>query len=176
MAWTASKRTVALIAGIGVLLPLLAILQYRWLGELSGLEQMRARQNLEAATVRLSTEFDARLAQLYSSISTIDLNRPEGAAATVRGALRDLTPPGFVKELRLIERRDIATTAPSWFASAHTRTLVDEVPAIVAPVGETRDRWIIAMLDMDHIANDLIPVMLAGCFEGGIPSALDVMI
>ena len=32
------------------------------------------------------------------------------------------------------------------------------------------------MLDMDHIANDLIPVMLAGCFEGGIPSALDVMI
>jgi two-component system phosphate regulon sensor histidine kinase PhoR len=32
------------------------------------------------------------------------------------------------------------------------------------------------MLDMDHIANDLIPEMLAGCFEGGIPSALDVMI
>ncbi len=63
MAWTASRRTVALIAVIGVLLPSLAILQYRWLGELSGLEQMRARQNLEAATVRLSTEFDARLAQ-----------------------------------------------------------------------------------------------------------------
>ena len=80
MAWTASRRTVALIAAIGVLLPSLAILQYRWLGELSGLEQMRARQNLEAATVRLSTEFDARLAQLYSSIATIDLNRPEGAA------------------------------------------------------------------------------------------------
>jgi signal transduction histidine kinase len=32
------------------------------------------------------------------------------------------------------------------------------------------------MLDLDHIANDLIPEMLAGCFEGGIPSALDVMI
>ena len=54
--------------GIGVLLPSLAILQYRWLGELSGLEQMRARQNLEAATVRLSTEFDARLAHLYASL------------------------------------------------------------------------------------------------------------
>ena len=176
MAWTASRRTVALIAAIGVLLPSLAILQYQWLGELSGLEQMRARQNLEAATVRLSTEFDARLAQLYSSIATIDLNRPEGPESAVRGALRDLTPTGFVKELRLVERKDIGTTAPAWFASATSRTLVDEVPAIVAPVGATRDRWIVAMLDMDHIANDLIPVMLAGCFEGGIPSALDVMI
>src|SRR5688572_3035206 len=176
MTWTVQKRSVALIAAIAVLLPLLAILQYQWLGELSGLEQMRARQNLEAATVRLSTEFDSRLAHLFSSIATIDLSRPEGAAATVRGALRDLTPPGFVKELRLIERKDITTTAPAWFASAHTRTLVDEVPAIVAPVGDTRDRWIIAMLDLDHIANILIPEMLAGCFEGGIPSALDVMI
>ena len=64
MVWTASRRTVALIAAIGVLLPSLAILQYQWLGELSGLEQMRARQNLEAATVRLSTEFDSRLAQI----------------------------------------------------------------------------------------------------------------
>ena len=64
MMWTAPRRTVALIAAIVVLLPLLAILQYQWLGELSGLEQMRARQNLEAATVRLSTEFDGRLAEL----------------------------------------------------------------------------------------------------------------
>jgi signal transduction histidine kinase len=176
MAWTASRRTVALIAAIGVLLPSLAILQYQWLGELSGLEQMRARQNLEAATVRLSTEFDARLAHLFSSVATIDLTRPEGAAAAVRGALGELTPPGFVKELRLIERKDLATTAPGWFASATARTLIDEVPAIVVPVGETRDRWILAMLDMDHIANTLIPEMLAGCFEGGIPSALDVMI
>ena len=46
--------------------------------------------------------------------------------------------------------------------------------AIVVASGD--DRWIAAMLDMDHIANDLIPIMLAGCFEGGIPSALDVMI
>ena len=78
MAWTASRRTVALIAVIGVLLPSLAILQYRWLGELSGLEQMRARQNLEAATVRLSTEFDARLAQLYARLSAIDLHHADG--------------------------------------------------------------------------------------------------
>ena len=61
MVWTASRRSVALIVLISVLLPSLAILQYRWQGELSGLEELRARQNLRAATVRLSTEFDARV-------------------------------------------------------------------------------------------------------------------
>lgn len=43
MVWTASRRSVALIVLIGVLLPSLAILQYRWQGELSGLEELRAR-------------------------------------------------------------------------------------------------------------------------------------
>lgn len=190
MAWTASRRTVALIAVIGVLLPSLAVLQYQWLGELSGLEQMRARQNLEAATVRLSTEFDARLAQLYSRVSAIDLHHAGGPAAAVRDGLRELSPSGFVKDVFVFRRapggafsaheitldgREIGNRVPQWLnAAVLNRTLIDEVPAIVVASGD--DRWIAAMLDMDHIANDLIPVMLAGCFEGGIPSALDVMI
>lgn len=190
MAWTAPRRTVALIAVIGVLLPLLALLQYQWLGELSGLEQLRARQNLEAATVRLSTEFDSRLAHLFAGLSAIDLDQPTGPGPAIRDGLRDRTPAGFVKDVFLITRapggafrareinlagEEIGSAVPAWLnAAALNRTLLDEVPAIVVTSGE--DRWIAAMLDMDHIANVLIPEMLAGCFEGGIPSALDVMI
>ena len=179
----------ALIAAIGVLLPLLAILQYQWLGELSGLEQMRAKQNLEAATVRLSTEFDARLASLFAGLSAIDLDRSDGAGPAVRDGLRTVAP-GFIKDVlvirrapggafsaRAIDHSGHATSrkVPEWLnAAALNRTLLDEAPAIMVPAGP--DRWIAAVLDMDHIANDLIPEMLAGCFEGGIPSALDVMI
>lgn len=180
----------ALVAAIAVLLPSLAILQYRWLGELSGLEQMRAKQNLEAATVRLSTEFDSRLAHLFAGLSAIDLDRADGEGAAVRDGLHDLTPAGFIKDVVVIRRapggafsareinlagEETGRTVPGWLnAAALNRTLLDEVPAIVVSAGS--DRWIAAMLDMDHIANDLIPEMLAGCFEGGIPSALDVMI
>ena len=176
MILTVPRRTVALIAAIAVLLPLLAILQYQWLGELSGLEQVRAQQNLEGGTVRLSTEFDSRLAHLYSSLAAIDLQQPDDVNATLAHALSTLTPQGFVKELRLISRREITAASPAWMALAPTRTLLDDVPAIVVPDRSNRDRWIVAILDLDHIANELIPVMLAGCFEGGIPSALDVMI
>ena len=108
----------------------------------------------------------------------------------MRDGLRDLTPEGFVKSVVVIRRApggafsareinvdgdEVGTEVPGWLnAAALNRTLLDEVPAIIVSAGT--DRWIAAMLDMDHIANDLIPVMLAGCFEGGIPSALDVMI
>jgi len=196
MMWTASRRSVALIVLIGVLLPALAIMQYRWLGELSGLEGLRARQNLRAGTIRLSTEFDARLALVYSSLSSIDADAPSAA-----DAVRAAVPPGFVKALYLVERGNsgLAVRAiggggqanapvPAWLSDLAAvgatstpallnRTLLDEVPAIVVhPKGRAGDRWIVAMLDMDNIANELIPTMLAGCFEGGIPSALDVLI
>jgi signal transduction histidine kinase len=169
MGLTIQKRSVALIAAIAVLLPLLAFLQYQWLGELSGLEQVRARQNLEAGTVRLSTEFDARLARLFASLAGVDLD-------TAKTALPQVEPSGFVKELRVITRADLRHGAPAWLDSATRRTLLDDVPAIVVPDKSRSDRWLVALLDLDHIANDLMPEILAGCFEGGIPSALDVMI
>jgi signal transduction histidine kinase len=176
MILTAPRRTVALIAAIAVLLPSLAILQYQWLGELSGLEQVRAEQNLEAGTVRLSTEFDSQLADLYSSLSAIDLSTASDANAAVRNKLHTLTPQGFVKELSVVTRKDVAAAQPAWMATVPARTVLYEVPAIAVPDRSHKDRWIVAMLDMDNIANNLIPALLAGCFEGGIPSALDVMI
>jgi len=187
---------VALIALIAVLLPSLAILQYRWLGELSGLEGLRARQNLRAATVRLSTEFDARLAHVYTSLASIDAGAP-GAADAIHTA----APAGFVKALYSVERAGnrIAVRAigspgtsqgsapiPAWLSALDggvgtpallSRTLLDEIPAIVVhPAGAAGSRWLIAEIDMDNVANELIPTMLAGCFEGGIPTALDVLI
>ncbi|MGE0863594.1 MAG: sensor histidine kinase [Vicinamibacterales bacterium] len=196
MVWTAPRRSVALIALIAVLLPSLAILQYRWLGELSGLEGLRARQNLRAATVRLSTEFDARLAHVYTSLASIDAGAP-GAADAIHTA----APAGFVKALYSVERAGnrIAVRAvgspgtsqgsapiPAWLSDLDggvgtpallSRTLLDEIPAIVVhPAGAAGSRWLIAEIDMDNVANELIPTMLAGCFEGGIPTALDVLI
>jgi hypothetical protein len=176
MILTAPKRTVALIAAIAVLLPSLAILQYQWLGELSGLEQVRAEQNLDGGTVRLSTEFDSQLSRLYSSLSAIDLSGAADAGAAVRIKRDTLTPAGFVKELRLVTRKDVDAANPAWMATVPSRTVLYEVPAIAVPDRSHKDRWIVAMLDMDNIANNVIPTMLAGCFEGGIPSALDVMI
>lgn len=214
MAWPARRRSVALIALIALLLPALAILQYRWLGELSGLEQHRALTNLRTATARFSTQFDAQLASLYAQVYAIAASESEGDDTTaIERAVRSLTPAGMVKTVHIIDRdagglfrtRELDATGrqvgagewPSWLGPAPsgttphdsgrdesalpvglTRTLLDEVPAMVARHSRDGglDRWVVAVLDLEQIARDRIPAMLLGCFEGGIPVTYDVLV
>ncbi len=78
MAVPAGRSSVVLIALIAVLLPALAVLQYRWLGELSGLEQIRAQNNIRAATARFSQDFDAQLAGIFTLNYGLRLERETG--------------------------------------------------------------------------------------------------
>lgn len=209
MAWPARRRTVALIALIAVLLPVLAILQYRWLGELSGLEQHRALTNLKAATARFSTEFDHHLANLYARFHAIAAADSRfGDEVSLETDLRSLGPNAMLKAIHVIERepggifhtwqldgagRPTGSGAwPAWLDESGgartaadaplpvglTRTLLDEVPAIVARHTDERrrDRWVIGVLDLERMASDQIPAMLLGCFEGGIPVTYDVLV
>lgn len=206
MASLARIRSVALIALIALLLPALAILQYRWMGELSGLEQLRAHTNIKAATVRFSGEFDAHLARVYSRLHDAGVVGPGQDATAIRDVAQSLTPTGLIKRFYVIERgaggvftargldasgRELAeATWPAWLGEpAHAasdegrearippglrRTLLDEVPALVAH--QSNDRWLVAEFDLRRVVDDLLPAMLAGCFEGGIPVSYDVLI
>jgi signal transduction histidine kinase len=63
--WT-ENRSQFLVAGILLLLlPLLAILQYRWLGQLSESEQKQMQASLRAAAVRFSEEFDQEITTAF---------------------------------------------------------------------------------------------------------------
>ncbi len=260
MAWPARRRSVALIALIAVLLPALAVLQYKWLGELSGLEQLRAQANIRAATARFSQEFDAHLAGVYMTLARASEAAGDAAPAALPPAMRSLTPAGLVKRVYLVDRsaagaftlRELDAAGhevdagpwPTWLGeqdaqstdehgdaalpSGLRRTLLDDVPAIVVrrpsisasarsiqgrelrrdlagafgEGGQLEDRsrsgsglarrslgeggpgrrslgeggWVVAVLDLDRIVNDLLPPMLAGCFEGGIPVNYDVLV
>lgn len=216
MAVPFGRRSVLLVALIAVLLPALAVLQYRWLGELSGLEQIRAQTNIRAATARFSQEFDAELAGVYMRFYRgASPESGDGAHPEFRDIVQALTPAGLVKRIYLIERgtngvftawetdatgREIGVSAwPEWLGSPAQprrtalttsgddatarlpqglrRTLLDEVPAIVVrDPGAAHDRWVVVVLDLDRIVNDLLPAMLAGYFEGGIPLNYDVLV
>lgn len=207
MASSARGRFLALIALIAVLLPALALLQYRWLGELSGLEQLRALTNLKAATARFSTEFDAKLASVYGRFYAAAEDAGSPASPALLGATRELASAGFVKGLYVIDSmpgarltakhidadgRETAVAAlPDWLGTPADvdeadddrlppgllRTLLDEVPAMVVhrPL-DARDRWIVLELDLERIVHTVLPDMLAGCFEGGIPVTYDVLV
>lgn len=204
------RRSHILILLIAVLLPALALLQYRWLGELSDLEQMRAQTNIRAATARFSQQFDAQLAAVYAAFYRGAAHATTDPADTrFEDVIGSLTPAGLVKQIYVIERdasggftaweSDAAgrpvgrATWPDWLGAPVVaaraegdaaalppglrRTLLDEIPAIVVRGSAAQpDRWTVVVLDLARIAGDLLPAMLAGCFEGGIPAAYDVLV
>ena len=68
--------------------------------------------------------------------------------------------------------------APSWLdARTLQRTLIDEVGAmVVRPAASPPNRWVVVVLDLDRLLRDVLPALLAGCIEGGIPLEYDVLI
>lgn len=70
-----------LVAALLALLPLLAVLQYHWLGEVSRGERERMRQNLTTSAAQFCQEFDRELTALFLRFqTTADLPQALGAA------------------------------------------------------------------------------------------------
>jgi signal transduction histidine kinase len=207
MLWMARRGTVVLIVVIGLLLPALAVMQYRWMGEISRLEQVRAKTNIDAAAQRFSTEFDEMLAGVYS-IYHSQLPAGRGFANHPAPAADQAVRPQVAKQVLVISRdgRDGFTVReldaagrpgqtvpwPAWIDARPTgtsaggedaplprglqRTLLDEVPALVVRRGSPHDQWIVVVLDLPRIVDDVLPAMLAGCLEGGVPVNYDVLV
>ena len=103
--WT-RYSTIALIVVIGALLPVLAALQYHWLGEISRFEQQHLRANLQSAARRFSIEFDAELANLYQAlhVPTERLAEPAGRIASDYAKWAQSFPyPKLVKAVYWVE-------------------------------------------------------------------------
>jgi signal transduction histidine kinase len=59
-----SRGTLLLVATVGILLVVLAALQYRWIGELSRAEEQRLRSRLDRSLQRFAADLDRELADL----------------------------------------------------------------------------------------------------------------
>ena len=195
-AWLGRNGMVILLAAIGLLLPALAVLQYRWTGELTQLEQLRARSNLSASAQQFSTQFDAMLAGIYTEFN--DRWAPDGGAeehAPLPALPGGVRHADLARQVLLVERRADGTlavsesdpsspagarpaAAPPWLDTRTLqRTLIDEAGAmVVRPAAAPPNRWVLVVLDLDRLLRDVLPALLAGCMEGGIPLDYDVLI
>ena len=66
------RTEIAAVAMMAVALPLLALLQYKWIGEISHTEQDRMLANLRQAALRFSGNFDEELARFLDAIPRRD--------------------------------------------------------------------------------------------------------
>ena len=67
-----AKSSVFLVGLLLILLPTLAVLQYRWIGEVSAAERERLESSLRVAADRFATDFDAELGKLATAFQIRD--------------------------------------------------------------------------------------------------------
>lgn len=70
-----------LVAALLILLPLLAVLQYRWLGEVSAAERERMQANLKTSAERLCADFDRELTNAFVQLQSPVLPNSDQPAA-----------------------------------------------------------------------------------------------
>ena len=203
-AW-ARHSTVVLIVLIAVLLPVLAFVQYRWLGEIARLEQRHRTDSLTSAARRFSGDFDSELARLYQTFhvrrAAVHKAAEEQAADFAEWAA-EVDFPEIVKAVYWVEvRRDFAPrllqldlergefhdvawppelepTRIIYTEPGYVDPLQAEVPALVVMQhDEELDHtpWAIVVLDMDVIANDYLAERIEH-FSGGAPIDYEMMI
>src|SRR5688572_24960327 len=131
----------AVIAGALLgLIALLATLQYRWLGQISGAERERMKATLSARAAAYAQDVDRELTRAYLLFQLDSLQADEGAAAAVAARhdrwLATSRYPRLVKALYLVQPQ----TAPAQATALQqydpaTRFLVPaEWPAAAAPI------------------------------------------
>ncbi|HKQ78676.1 MAG TPA: HAMP domain-containing sensor histidine kinase [Blastocatellia bacterium] len=73
--------TLILVASLALLLPLLAVFQYRWLAQLSEREQEHMKANLRATATRFGQDFDDELTRAFAVFfPSPDLGKDDGLA------------------------------------------------------------------------------------------------
>src|SRR5215475_9658400 len=67
-----AKSSFILVGLLLILLPLLAVFQYRWIGEVSAAERERLASSLRIASDRFALDFDSELSRLANAFQIRD--------------------------------------------------------------------------------------------------------
>src|SRR5207248_2123730 len=103
-----SRTLYIVLAALLVLLPLLAILQYRWIGEVSQAERRQLQEHLNQAGTQFVADFDRELNrvlttfQIRDSLDSMDL--PQWFAQQYDDSIA--TYPSLVRRVFLARRTD----------------------------------------------------------------------
>src|SRR5258706_14287718 len=95
-----------LLLGLLALLPVMALLQYRWIGEVSEAAAQRAKTRLESSLEQMITEFDGEITRAHMTFWQMP-SEQESPATRIAERYRDwsrLAPYSqLIRDVRLIE-------------------------------------------------------------------------
>ena len=139
MRWPRPSGLTLLSAALLVLLPTLAVLQYRWVGQVSLAERERMQRNLRNAAIQFRDSFDVEVGRAFAAlqvgVNTARDGFSEPYSDRYEAWIATAEYPEIVADVFMIDAPDGALRARQWDARRHAFIDVDwPVPLdVVAP-------------------------------------------
>ena len=132
-----SNVRTAIVAGLlGVLLALVATLQYRWTGELGRAAEERARAGLDRAAVAFAADLDRELARLLFHFHPGGPGGDVAVGERLRAWRAMMPEPDLLREVFVVRRGDAGAPVVERWDLASGRPVPAELPAELRPLGE----------------------------------------
>jgi signal transduction histidine kinase len=134
------KSSVVLVGLLLILLPTLAILQYRWIGEVSAAERDRMESSLRVSADRFASDFDSELARISTAFQIRDgfPENPKSVFERYQSWSESDAYPRLIRSLGLI--RTNADAAPDFY-KIDLRSGQSEPAPIPEELAKLRDRF-----------------------------------
>jgi signal transduction histidine kinase len=135
------SRLTALTAALLVLLPVLALLQFRWLGQLSDAERERMQRNLSTAATQFRASFDGEVVRAFATLqvdSAIVRDESWGRYAERYAAWTNTAAfPGLISNIYLVDANHDDVRLRRW----NIETRVFESADWVGPLSAWRNHF-----------------------------------
>ena len=198
--WKRERWSIILLGAVIILLPIAAMLQYRWLGRVADAERERMRAVLRAAVSQFSETVDREITRAYSLFQhhgAGDLERISQDYARRFDEWRtSAADPQIVRDLYvLVTGEQSSSQLMRWDKEARgfspadwpdelavlrdereieSEYLREDVPALVIPAeGETGITCTVVVLDREHIREVFIPALAARYFGSGANDGME---
>jgi hypothetical protein len=162
-----SRFSILLVAGLLVLLSVLAFLQYRWLGQISDGERERLARGLQTETARFAEDFNREMQDAYFNFQlNADVWRDrkwDEFAARRDFWLSKTVYPNLIKDFYFVEQggerkilrfnsenkifetanwtENLEKLKPKLSVERNFQTVVEEIPALLMPVYKPEEQF-----------------------------------
>jgi hypothetical protein len=178
------KYTLAVILAISamvVILPLLAYLQYTWLGQLSEQEYHQMQENVRTAAFHCSMDFSQGMTELMKSVGSAVKGSDDDAKKEIVGRLKKWKMTAIHRAIASdsVVISSIPSTENAMFVKVDDESsllLFKDLSKIAVPIQGKPSRYVCIPLDLNYISTTLLPEIVRSNFSSNVRAGYDIVV
>jgi signal transduction histidine kinase len=178
---TYGSAGIIVVVAMVFILPLLAYLQYTWLGQISEREYERMRGSLQSAGFHCSMDFSREITDVMESLCGPLNGSDENVKNTVQARISHRNATSIYSDLISTGIRIASSPPPEQTVTIHMNEeqaifLFRDVSALAVPMTGRHNRVVLVPFNLEYISSTLLPKIIETNFSSSTRSEYDIVV